>query len=101
MANGLLTGAYGADAQFDPKLDYRSSMPQFTAQAAEQNQQLLQLLRDLAASKNATPAQISLAWMLNKKPWIVPNPGHAQDRPHARKRRCSGDPAERGRGRID
>lgn len=75
MANGLLTGAYGADAQFDPKLDYRSSMPQFTAQAAEQNQQLLQLLRDLAARKNATPAQISLAWMLNKKPWIVPIPG--------------------------
>ena len=75
MANGLLTGAYGADAQFDPKLDYRSSMPQFTAQAAEQNRQLLQLLRDLAARKNATPAQISLAWMLNKKPWIVPIPG--------------------------
>ena len=50
-------------------------MPQFTAQAAEQNRQLLQLLRDLAARKNATPAQISLAWMLNKKPWIVPIPG--------------------------
>ena len=75
MANGLLTGAYSADAQFDPRLDYRSNMPQFTAQAAEQNQQLLQLLRDLAARKNATPAQISLAWMLNKKPWIVPIPG--------------------------
>ena len=75
MANGLLTGAYGKDARFDPKLDYRSSMPQFTEEAAEQNRQLLQMLADLAAQKNATPAQISLAWMLAKKPWIVPIPG--------------------------
>lgn len=75
MANGLLTGAYGKDARFDPKLDYRSSMPQFTEEAAEQNRQLLQMLADLAAQKNATPAQISLAWMLCKKPWIVPIPG--------------------------
>ncbi len=75
MANGLLTGAYGKDARFDSKLDYRSSMPQFTEEAAEQNRQLLQLLADLAAQKNATPAQISLAWMLCKKPWIVPIPG--------------------------
>lgn len=75
MANGLLTGAYGKDARFDPKLDYRSSMPQFTEEAAEQNSQLLQMLADLAAQKNATPAQISLAWMLCKKPWIVPIPG--------------------------
>ena len=75
MANGLLTGAYGKDAKFDPQLDYRSNMPQFTEQAAEQNRQLLQLLADLAAQKKATPAQISLAWMLCKKPWIVPIPG--------------------------
>ena len=75
MANGLLTGAYGKDARFDPKLDYRSSMPQFTEEAAEQNRQLLQMLADLAAQKNATPAQISLAWMLCKKPWIVSIPG--------------------------
>lgn len=75
MANGLLTGAYGKDARFAPKLDYRSSMPQFTEEAAEQNRQLLQMLADLAAQKNATPAQISLAWMLCKKPWIVPIPG--------------------------
>nr|WP_297171751.1 aldo/keto reductase [uncultured Agathobaculum sp.] len=75
MANGLLAGVYGKDSQFDPKLDYRSNMPQFTAQAAEQNRQLLQLLHNLAAQKSATPAQISLAWMLCKKPWIVPIPG--------------------------
>ena len=75
MANGLLTGAYGKGAAFDPQLDYRSAMPQFTAEAADQNRELLSLLRELAEQKGATPAQISLAWMLCKKPWIVPIPG--------------------------
>lgn len=50
-------------------------MPQFTPEAAEQNRALLALLRELAAEKRATPAQISLAWMLCKKPWTVPIPG--------------------------
>lgn len=72
MANGLLTGRYGKNDRFDPKLDYRSSMPQFTPEAADQNRQLLTLLDRLAAEKSGTPAQISLAWMLCKKPWIVP-----------------------------
>ena len=75
MANGLLTGAYGKDSSFDTRLDYRSAMPQFTPEAAEQNRALLELLRDLAERKRATPAQISLAWMLCKKPYIVPIPG--------------------------
>ena len=75
MANGLLTGAYGKDSRFDPRLDYRSAMPQFTPGAAEENRALLELLRDLAERKHATPAQISLAWMLCKKPYIVPIPG--------------------------
>ena len=75
MANGLLTGAYGRDDRFDPELDYRSAMPQFAPEAAEQNRALLELLRDLAERKRATPAQISLAWMLCKKPYIVPIPG--------------------------
>ena len=75
MANGLLTDAYGKDVQFDKKYDYRSSMPQFTPEAAEQNRELLTLLRTMAQQKNATPAQLSLAWMLCKKPWIVPIPG--------------------------
>lgn len=75
MANGLLTGRYGKNDRFDPKLDYRSSMPQFTPEAADQNRQLLALLDRLAGEKNGTPAQISLAWMLCKKPWIVPIPG--------------------------
>ena len=75
MANGLLTGAYGRDDKFDPRLDYRSAMPQFTPEAAEQNRELLRILGVLAEEKHATPAQISLAWMLCKKPYIVPIPG--------------------------
>ena len=75
MANGFLTGAYGKGAQFDKKLDYRSNMPQFTDEAVEQNQVLLNLLYRIAEVKDATPAQISMAWMLCKKPWIVPIPG--------------------------
>jgi aryl-alcohol dehydrogenase-like predicted oxidoreductase len=75
MANGLLTGKYGKGEQFDKKLDYRSTMPQFTDEAMEQNQVLLDLLHTLAEAKNATSAQISLAWMLCKKLWIVPIPG--------------------------
>lgn len=75
MANGFLTGKYGKGTQFDPKYDCRAAMPQFTDVAADQNHDLLELLRSMAAEKNATPAQISLAWMLCKKPWIVPIPG--------------------------
>ena len=75
MANGFLSGRYGKEMQFDGRYDYRAAMPQFTDQAAEQNRSLLQLLDSLAQEKNATPAQISLAWMLCKKPWIVPIPG--------------------------
>ena len=75
MANGLLTARYGKDDKFDSKLDYRSAMPQFTPEAAEENRELLELRRDLAERKHGTPAQISLAWMLCKKPYIVPIPG--------------------------
>lgn len=75
MANGFLTGKYGKGLQFDKKLDYRSNMPQFTDEAIEQNRELLALLDQMAEEKEATPAQISMAWMLCKKPWIVPIPG--------------------------
>ena len=75
MANGLLTGKYGKGEHFDAKVDYCATMPQFTDEAMDQNRALFALLDDLAARKNATPAQISLAWMLCKKPWIVPIPG--------------------------
>lgn len=75
MANGFLTGKYGKGQHFDPKTDYRAAMPQFTDEAVEQNTALLKLLNDMSTEKNATPAQISMAWMLCKKPWIVPIPG--------------------------
>lgn len=75
LANGFLSGKYGRGSKFDTKYDYRSNMPQFTNEAVAQNQELLALLDEMAEKKNATPAQISLAWMLCKKPWIVPIPG--------------------------
>ena len=75
MANGFLTGKYGKGQHFDPRTDYRAAMPQFTDEAVERNTALLKLLNGMAAEKNATPAQISMAWMLCKKPWIVPIPG--------------------------
>ena len=75
MANGFLTGAYGKGEHFDTKTDYRASMPQFTDEAVEKNGALLELLRDTAASHNATPAQISLAWMIDRAEHIVPIPG--------------------------
>lgn len=75
MANGFLSAKYDANSAFDKKYDYRSVMPQFTEKAVEENKELLELLYDIANSKNATPAQISLAWMICKKPWIVPIPG--------------------------
>ena len=75
MANGLLTAAYGKDDKFDAKTDYRSTMPQFTAEAMEKNRELFALLKRTAEEKGVTPGQISLAWMIEKKPWIVPIPG--------------------------
>ena len=75
MANGFLTGRYGKGQHFNPATDYRAAMPQFTDEAVDQNAALLKLLNDIAVEKHATPAQISLAWMLCKRPWIVPIPG--------------------------
>lgn len=75
MANGFLTGKYGKNSTFDCKHDYRSNMPQFKSEAIDQNHELIELLNKTAENKNATPAQISMAWMLCKKPWIVPIPG--------------------------
>lgn len=75
IANGLLSGKYGRDSQFEPGTDYRSTMPQFSPDAYEKNRALLELLQAMAKEKHATPAQISMAWMLCKKPYIVPIPG--------------------------
>ena len=75
LANGLLSDRYNAASHFEAGTDYRAGMPQFQPDSYDKNHDLLQLIRRIAAEKNATPAQISLAWMLCKKPWIVPIPG--------------------------
>ena len=75
LANGLLSDRYNAASHFDAGTDYRAGMPQFQPDSYGKNRELLELIRRIASEKNATPAQISLAWMLCKKPWIVPIPG--------------------------
>jgi Predicted oxidoreductases (related to aryl-alcohol dehydrogenases) len=75
LANGFLSAKYGRDTKFDKVSDYRSMMPQFTNEGVDRNQELLTLLHKMAEEKNVTPAQISLAWMLCKKPYLVPIPG--------------------------
>lgn len=75
LANGFLSGKYDKSSRFDAGTDYRSVMPQFQPENIDRNHDLLTLLQKLAEQNNATPAQISLAWMLCKKPYIVPIPG--------------------------
>ena len=74
LANGFLSDAYH-NIEFHGKEDYRSAMPQFKEAGYKGNEPVIQLIRKYAREKNATPAQISLAWMLAKKPYIVPIPG--------------------------
>ena len=74
LANGILSGAFGKGSKFEQG-DFRSKMPQYTDEAMEANQNLMNYIRTLAEEKQATPAQISLAWMVCKKPYIVPIPG--------------------------
>ena len=75
LANGFLSGKYDKSSRFDAGTDYRSVMPQFQPENIDRNHGLLTLLQKLAEQNNATPAQISLAWMLCKKPYLVPIPG--------------------------
>lgn len=75
LANGFLSGKYDKSSRFDAGTDYRSVMPQFQPENIDRNHDLLTLLQKLAEQNNATPAQISLAWMLCKKPYLVPIPG--------------------------
>lgn len=74
LGKGFLTGAIGKDAHFE-KNDFRNIVPRFTAENLAANQILIDLLNKIAAEKQATPAQIALAWILAQKPWIVPIPG--------------------------
>lgn len=74
LANGILSNAYGKGSTFEAG-DYRNIMPQYKSEAYEVNKELFTLIENMAKEKNATSAQISLAWMLAKKPYIVPIPG--------------------------
>ncbi len=74
LGKGFLTGKIDASATFD-STDFRSTLPRFTPEALKANQALVDLLGRIAAQVNATPAQIALAWLLARKPWIVPIPG--------------------------
>jgi aryl-alcohol dehydrogenase-like predicted oxidoreductase len=74
LGKGFLTGAIDESKTFD-STDFRNIVPRFTPEARTANRALVDLLRDIAARKRATPAQIALAWLLARKPWIVPIPG--------------------------
>src|ERR1043166_2604535 len=74
LGRGFLTGKIDENTTFDSS-DFRNKVPRFTPEARKANQTLVHLLRRIASQKNATPAQIALAWLLAQKPWIVPIPG--------------------------
>jgi aryl-alcohol dehydrogenase-like predicted oxidoreductase len=74
LGKGFLTGTIDKNATF-VESDFRSIVPRFKPENLEANQVLVELIKKIAAGKNATPAQIALAWVLAQKPWIVPIPG--------------------------
>jgi aryl-alcohol dehydrogenase-like predicted oxidoreductase len=74
LGKGFLTGKMNENTKFDSG-DFRNILPRFTAEALKVNQVLIDLLTKVAEQKNATPAQIAIAWLLAQKPWIVPIPG--------------------------
>src|SRR6202012_1692685 len=74
LGRGFLTGAIDDKTTFDPK-DIRATNPRFTADARVANKAFVDVLSGIAAAKNATTAQVALAWLLAQKPWIVPIPG--------------------------
>jgi len=74
LGRGFLTGKMDESTTFDSS-DFRSTLPRFTPEALKANQALINLLGSIAEQKQATPAQIAIAWLLAQKPWIVPIPG--------------------------
>ncbi len=74
LGKGFLTGKIDEDTTFDSS-DFRNSIPRFEPEARKANRAFVELLSRIAERKNATPAQIALAWLLARKPWIVPIPG--------------------------
>ena len=74
LGRGFLTGKIDENTTFDSS-DFRNKVPRFTPEARKTNQTLVELLRSMGKRKDATPAQIALAWLLAQRPWIVPIPG--------------------------
>jgi len=74
LGKGFLTGKIDAETKFD-STDFRNTVPRFSAENRKTNQALVDVITEFAEKKRATPAQIALAWLLAKKPWIVPIPG--------------------------
>ncbi len=74
LGKGFLTGKIDENTKLDSS-DFRNTVPRFTPENRKANQALIDLLNTFAKEKNATPAQIALAWLLAQKPWIVPIPG--------------------------
>src|ERR1700722_6536654 len=74
LGAGFLTGKIDENTKFDPT-DFRNNVPRFSAEARKTNMALVDVVRGVATRKNATPAQVALAWLLTQKPWIVPIPG--------------------------
>ncbi len=74
LGKGFLTGTINAGTTFDSS-DFRNQVPRFSETARQANQQLVEVVQQLAAEQGATPAQVALAWLLAKAPWIVPIPG--------------------------
>lgn len=74
LGKGFLTGAIDETTTFDPR-DFRNMVPRFSSDARKANQALVDRLGDIAAEKDATRAQIAIAWLLARKPWIAPIPG--------------------------
>lgn len=74
LGKGFLTGAINETTKFDPT-DFRNIVPRFSEENRKANQVLVDLLKTIASAKDATPAQIALAWLLAQKPWIAPIPG--------------------------
>jgi aryl-alcohol dehydrogenase-like predicted oxidoreductase len=77
LGKGFLTGKIDANTKFD-STDFRSTVPRFSPENRKVNQALVDMVSSFAKKKKATPAQIALAWLLAKKPWIVPIPGTTQ-----------------------
>lgn len=77
LGKGFLTGTINAGTTFDSS-DFRNQVPRFSETARQANQQLVEVVQQLAAEQGVTPAQVALAWLLAKAPWIVPIPGTTQ-----------------------